>query len=197
MYDKVIRLIDEFLTILSRRNDRLLDLQRQLRKTRSLKKLKALVSNSYDLAENPRISSFRLLMNRLTAERLRLRASAKNSKRVREFIGRLDKRTKSLYFSKLRSLSASLVRARIGALQADIQKAKLIKAESLLGEISELKAQLNLSTNVYPGNFIGGLIPLKIDQELEFWPFEGEYWQDELGWFVFNIESQCEGNGGG
>ena len=32
---------------------------------------------------------------------------------------------------------------------------------------------------------------LKIDQKLEYWPFEGEYWEDELGGYIFNINSQC------
>ena len=39
--------------------------------------------------------------------------------------------------------------------------------------------------------FIGGLQELNINQTLEYWPFEGEYWEDELGFYVYNLDSKC------
>lgn len=36
-----------------------------------------------------------------------------------------------------------------------------------------------------------GMKPLSINQQLEYWPFEGEYWEDELGAYVYNIDSKC------
>jgi len=41
-----------------------------------------------------------------------------------------------------------------------------------------------------------GMRPLNLGQQLEFWPFEGEYWEDELGAYVYNIDSKCPGSGG-
>jgi tetratricopeptide (TPR) repeat protein len=38
-----------------------------------------------------------------------------------------------------------------------------------------------------------GMRPLNLKQQLEYWPFEGEYWEDELGAYVFNIDSKCNG----
>jgi hypothetical protein len=35
---------------------------------------------------------------------------------------------------------------------------------------------------------------LNINQTLEFWPFEGEYWEDELGFYVYNMASRCVAN---
>ena len=40
-------------------------------------------------------------------------------------------------------------------------------------------------------NFIGGLQELKVGQDLEYWPFQGEYWEDELGGYVYNVNSKC------
>lgn len=38
-----------------------------------------------------------------------------------------------------------------------------------------------------------GMRPLNLKQQLEYWPFEGEYWEDELGAYVYNIDSKCGG----
>lgn len=69
---------------------------------------------------------------------------------------------------------------------------KMITAELLLGQVDALKQKMNLKTAPKPQNFIGGLQPLKLKQDLEYWPFEGEYWKDELGGYVYNIESSCK-----
>ena len=69
-----------------------------------------------------------------------------------------------------------------------------IQLEINLGKISKLKNQLQVidSYNEEKTEFIGGLQELKIGQKLEYWPFRGEYWEDELGGYVFNVESKCE-----
>lgn len=68
---------------------------------------------------------------------------------------------------------------------------RLITAELLLGKVDNLRAKLNIETAPKKGNFIGGMQPLKLNQDLEYWPFEGEYWEDELGGYVFNVPSRC------
>jgi hypothetical protein len=69
---------------------------------------------------------------------------------------------------------------------------KMINAEMLLGKIDKLRSRLNIANQ--PGkkeSFIGGMQPLSVGQDLEYWPFEGEYWEDELGGYVFNIGDAC------
>lgn len=68
---------------------------------------------------------------------------------------------------------------------------RLITAELLLGKVDKLRSKLNIKSPGKKGNFIGGMKALKIGQDLEYWPFEGEYWEDELGGYVYNINSQC------
>lgn len=70
-----------------------------------------------------------------------------------------------------------------------------INTEMLLGKVDELRAKLNYGTADKKANFIGGLQELNVSQDLEYWPFEGEYWEDELGGYVYNIDSIC-GKGG-
>lgn len=68
---------------------------------------------------------------------------------------------------------------------------KLINAEMLLGKIDALRAKLNVGTSEKKINFIGGMTPLAVGDELEYWPFNREYWEDELGAYVYNVDSVC------
>ncbi len=69
----------------------------------------------------------------------------------------------------------------------------LIQAEMLLGKVDQLRSQLNVGTaNKKTIEFIGGLQPLNLADDLEYWPFQpSEYWEDELGYYKYNIESKC------
>ena len=60
-----------------------------------------------------------------------------------------------------------------------------------LGRVDELREKLAPGTSPSKAQFIGGLQPLNISQDLEYWPFEGEYWEDELGGYVYNLDSEC------
>lgn len=72
------------------------------------------------------------------------------------------------------------------------EQTKLITAEVLLGKLDTLRRQLNIKTVSKKEDFIGGMQTLVVGQKLEFWPFEGEYWEDELGGYVYNIASFCK-----
>ena len=68
---------------------------------------------------------------------------------------------------------------------------QLINAEMVLGRVDAMRARLKVGTADKRANFIGGLQALNVGQDLEYWPFEGEYWEDELGGYVYNIGSTC------
>lgn len=72
---------------------------------------------------------------------------------------------------------------------------KLIVAEMQLGKLQNLRALINIGEEDKKSQFIGGLQKLNINQTLEFWPFEGEYWEDELGFYVYNMGSKCVAKG--
>jgi tetratricopeptide (TPR) repeat protein len=66
-----------------------------------------------------------------------------------------------------------------------------INTEMVLGRVDALREKLQVGTADKKVNFIGGLQELNISQDLEYWPFEGEYWEDELGNYLYNLESLC------
>lgn len=66
-----------------------------------------------------------------------------------------------------------------------------INTEMVLGRVDSLREKLQVGTGGSKVNFIGGLTELNVSQEIEYWPFEGEYWEDELGHYQYNLESLC------
>lgn len=72
---------------------------------------------------------------------------------------------------------------------------KLIQADMYEGRVDAIRRRLNVSQANDRKQFIGGLQPLNVDQQLEYWPFEGEYWEDELGYYVYNIDDRCSEKG--
>lgn len=68
---------------------------------------------------------------------------------------------------------------------------KLIVAEMQLGKLASLRALIKVGEEDKKTEFIGGMQKLNINQTLEYWPFEGEYWEDELGFYVYNMPSKC------
>jgi len=71
----------------------------------------------------------------------------------------------------------------------------LIQAEQMLGKVDQLRSQIKVGTAEKKVNFIGGMQELNVAEDLEFWPFEGEYWEDELGGYVYNVDSKCQKSG--
>ena len=37
---------------------------------------------------------------------------------------------------------------------------------------------------------------IKVDDEHQYWPFTGEYWRDELGYYRYRLKNKCGGKGG-
>lgn len=68
---------------------------------------------------------------------------------------------------------------------------KLIVAEMQLGKIAKLRSKIKTTSKADKGQYIGGMQKLSLKDSLEYWPFEREYWEDELGYYVYNLSSQC------
>ena len=69
---------------------------------------------------------------------------------------------------------------------------RFIKAELLLGKVDKLRSLLRVTSAEKKVRFIGGMQEITMKSDLEFWPFENEYWEDELGGYVFDIVSSCK-----
>lgn len=69
---------------------------------------------------------------------------------------------------------------------------RLINLEMLSGRTDELRNKLASQSSPSDSTVWGeGMKPLDLKQEIEYWPFEGEYWEDELGGYVYNVDSRC------
>ncbi len=68
---------------------------------------------------------------------------------------------------------------------------QLINAQSVLGSLDVLRSEMHVGIEQKNVQYIGGMKEMKIDQKLEYWPFEGEYWRDELGGYVYKISNIC------
>jgi tetratricopeptide (TPR) repeat protein len=68
----------------------------------------------------------------------------------------------------------------------------LVESELSLEKINSLRRKINIDAAPSKKQFVGGLTRLDLDQTLEYWPFiPNEYWEDELGWYIYNINSRC------
>ena len=89
-------------------------------------------------------------------------------------------------------------RGSFSYLQDLSNQTRFINLDMQLGKIDKLRAELNVTqSNDKNINFIGGLQELEVGQDLEYWPFQGEYWEDELGGYVYNLDSKCTTSGSG
>lgn len=88
-----------------------------------------------------------------------------------------------------------LAAANLEYLKTLSDQTKLIQADMYEGRVDAIRRRLNVSQANDRKQFIGGLQPLNVDQQLEYWPFEGEYWEDELGFYVYNIDDRCSEKG--
>jgi tetratricopeptide (TPR) repeat protein len=71
------------------------------------------------------------------------------------------------------------------------EQSKMIGLEMRFGKIDALRTQINVGTAEKRVVFIGGMQELQVGQDIEYWPFQGEFWEDELGQYQYNVDSVC------
>ncbi len=69
---------------------------------------------------------------------------------------------------------------------------KVITLQLLEGKLAKISKRMILEPMEKTEKLWGeGMKPLNLKSVHEYWPFKGEYWEDELGGYVYNIESLC------
>jgi len=80
------------------------------------------------------------------------------------------------------------LKSMLTTLQGHLGNAELYKVEMIT-------AEKNLYDAAYQGRLLEKIAKKKIDPDVpdgyRFWPFEGEYWADELGWYEVNTINEC------
>jgi len=80
------------------------------------------------------------------------------------------------------------VEGLLTSLQGHLGNAELYKVEMIT-------AEKNIYDAAYQGRLMDKIAKRKIDPDVpngyRYWPFEGEYWVDELGWYEINTINEC------
>ncbi len=74
-------------------------------------------------------------------------------------------------------------------IQELIKQAIKVEYETINGQKDKLEASLR-NEQVVPANYTEQ-VHITPDDEHYFWPFDGQYWRDELGYYRFKIKSAC------
>lgn len=98
-------------------------------------------------------------------------------------------RTKSVYLLGGAFVKNSLIDYH-STLISDFEKIAFIKLEML----SRAKHRLVYKKSTEAERSRGNVIPLRRDDQY-YWSFNGEFWDDELGDYIFGLESECGSNG--
>ncbi len=131
-----------------------------------------------------------IFLENLEVEEEELKTHFKSS--VREGISRniLEIKTKIIATADKKIINT--IKSYLDELKEMFEQTILIEADSLLQKIAKIKKELNIITSTSEEEFIGGMQKLVLGQALEYWPFDGEYWKDDLGGYVYNIPNLCK-----
>jgi tetratricopeptide (TPR) repeat protein len=66
-----------------------------------------------------------------------------------------------------------------------------IEYEILQGEKGQLEEDVKTESMTGGGSRVKDISNVRIDDEHEFWPFTGEYWRDELGYYRYKLLNKC------
>src|SRR6185503_770394 len=94
--------------------------------------------------------------------------------------------------------AGDLARRRIKRLTEElsqlIKRVIKIEYEILAGQKGELEEEVKQEQQVVKGGGTHrGIDNLRADDEHVIWPFNGEYWRDELGYYRVRIANKCGG----
>ncbi len=94
---------------------------------------------------------------------------------------------KSLAVAKAGEMS----RLRLKRLLSEI-RGMLVKANNILYEINQVKIKgIDVKMRGQVIKVQVKLQKVKVDDEHVIWPFTGEYWKDELGYYRFQVRNKC------
>jgi len=99
---------------------------------------------------------------------------------------------KSLAMNEAGDLSRRRIKRLTDELAQLIKRVIKIEYEILQGSKSELEAEVNAESEVKHTTPQRHPEEIRVDDEHQMWPFTGEYWRDELGYYRVKILNKCE-----
>jgi len=119
----------------------------------------------------------------LNEERMNLSGISKNEQ-VRRMIAQVEEFKKSLAAETGKTIR-NIHKRKLQELIDQREQANYLKVEVVTGEKELIESQKGL-----PAKRVVD-IKTEVAQDYHFWPFNGEYWEDELGTYIYTTESSC------
>ncbi len=92
--------------------------------------------------------------------------------------------------------AGELARQRVSRLLSEMaqlmKRVIKIEYEILQGEKGSLEQEIVQEQQIQGSGKSKEIGNVRVDDEHEFWPFTGEYWRDELGYYRFRLTNKCE-----
>jgi tetratricopeptide (TPR) repeat protein len=101
---------------------------------------------------------------------------------------------RSLIVNEAGELSKQRITRLLGELAQLMKRVIKIEYEILQGEKGQLEQEIVQEQQIQRTANEKDIGNVRVDDEHEFWPFNGEYWRDELGYYRFRLKNRCERN---
>ncbi len=99
---------------------------------------------------------------------------------------------RSLTVNETGELAKQRVHRLVGELAQLIKRVIKIEYEILQGQKGVIEQELVQEQQVFASGKAKNIGNVRVDDEHQYWPFTGEYWRDELGYYRFNLMNRCE-----
>ncbi|RLB58342.1 MAG: hypothetical protein DRI34_05215 [Deltaproteobacteria bacterium] len=153
-------------------------------------KVPVLVRNS--LLESPRVGKFRHFLRSLEAEALAIgQVDEWKGSRLREELAGVVNVQRNLLMKTAGGYVKANLQNRYQTILGFLSHAKMVKLEITTRERELIKAGLDIKAE-HRGKLAPR--PRVPDETYNYWPFRQEYWQDELGFYVYTVRRACPGN---
>jgi hypothetical protein len=105
--------------------------------------------------------------------------------------------TRALAVNEIGGIARKRVERLVNELRQLITRVIKIEYEILQGEKSQLEEEVKTEQQKIEAARVKDISNVRIDDEHEFWPFTGEYWRDELGYYRYKLLNKCVHGGAG
>ena len=99
---------------------------------------------------------------------------------------------RSLTVNETGELAKQRVTRLVGELASLIRRVLKIQYEILQGQKGQLEREVIEEQQLQSSGKATEIGNVRVDDEHQYWPFRGEYWRDELGYYRFRLLNRCE-----
>jgi tetratricopeptide (TPR) repeat protein len=98
---------------------------------------------------------------------------------------------RALMLNEAGEMARTRIARLVSELTALINRVTKIKFEILEGEKSQEEEDLKTEQAHDRSHKAKNIVTINVDDEHQFWPFTGEYWRDELGYYRYKLANKC------